>query len=194
MRLTRRTAISHSRSKMSKLLGGDWRFGAALIVALGLSACQLGGGKLGGAAPGASDVAAPSALQGAPVEVTTLAAPGATQPVPAQPVAPEAGKAEAGKAEPAKPETPPPPVVPEVVKSASQLACEKRGGRLVRLAKSNATTCQLPTRDGGKQCRRESDCDGVCLARSQTCAPVKPLLGCQAILQDDGRWVELCID
>ncbi|WP_050528136.1 hypothetical protein [Pseudorhodobacter aquimaris] len=79
-------------------------------------------------------------------------------------------------------------------KSASHLACLNRGGSYVAAPGSGFMTCQIPTTDGGKQCRRAADCDGVCLARSGTCAPVKPLLGCNAVLQDDGRRVELCID
>ena len=54
--------------------------------------------------------------------------------------------------------------------------------------------CIQPTRDGGKRCTRESQCDGVCLARSGTCAPVKPLLGCNEVLQDNGVRATLCIE
>lgn len=157
---------------------------------LGLAGCQMGGG---GVAP--TDVAAPSAITGPAVEVTALAPLGSVVPVPASVPAPETpqpiGSAPVGAA--AAPVSVPPPA-PVIVKSPSQLACEKRGGRFVSLGRSGAMTCQVPTRDGGKSCRRESDCDGVCLARSATCAPVQPLLGCQSILQNDGRRVELCID
>ena len=125
----------------------------------------------------------------APIKAPDIApVPGASvqkpQPRPVA-TAPEAAK-------PAASATQPPP--PVMVKSASQIACEKKKGSFVSLGRSGVMTCQLPTRDGGKLCHRESDCDGVCLARSNTCAPVKPLLGCQSILQDDGRQVELCID
>lgn len=153
-----------------------------LAFVLALAGCQLGG------APGAPpDVAAPSAIQGPAVEVSALA-PMAGEPAaaPLQPLAPTA----VPRPEAAAP--PPEPVA--VIKTPGHIACEKRGGNFVALGRSGAMICQLPTRDGGKQCRRESDCDGVCLARSGTCAPVKPLLGCQAILQDDGRRVQLCID
>ena len=50
------------------------------------------------------------------------------------------------------------------------------------------------TRDGGKSCKRERDCEGLCLARSRTCAPIQPLFGCNDILQDNGVMVTLCID
>lgn len=158
-----------------------WR---VAVLMFGLAGCQMGGG---GATP--TDVAAPSAITGPAVEVTSLAPLGSAAPLGA--AVPEA----APVAEP-KPATaaPVPPAAPVIVKSPSHLACEKSGGSFVVFGRSGTMTCQKPTRDGGKQCKRESDCDGVCLARSNTCAPVKPLLGCQSILQNDGRRVELCID
>ncbi len=167
------------RSRMNRkgilpIIGG-------LLLALAVAGCQIGGKT---AAP--SDVAAPTALQGPAVGVTSLAPIESaeavqTGPLDAKPVPDKAEKA--GQA----------PIAVKV-KSASEIACEKRGGHFVSVGRSGAMTCQMPTRDGGKQCTRESDCDGLCLARSNSCAPVKPLLGCQAILQDDGRRVELCID
>jgi hypothetical protein len=163
-----------SRTNMQQF----WAFGRVAVVAFALAGCQFGGlGGFGGAEAPATDVAAPSALQGPAVEVTTLA------PIGQEAVAPAAPATDAE----AKPLTP-------LVKTPGQLACEAKGGRFVALPSSGAMTCQFVTRDGGKQCRRESDCDGVCLARSNSCAPIKPLLGCQDILQDDGRRVELCID
>ncbi len=39
-----------------------------------------------------------------------------------------------------------------------------------------------------------SDCQGECLARSRTCAPIRPLFGCNAVLMDNGAEVNLCID
>lgn len=54
-------------------------------------------------------------------------------------------------------------------------------------------TCVNPTRDAGKACRRGSDCEGLCLARSFTCAPYDPLFGCNEILQDDGSRVTYCL-
>lgn len=95
-------------------------------------------------------------------------------------------------------ETPAPaevePATPPLEKSEEQISCEKRGGEWQSIGSDAARTCVKRTRDGGKQCRKESDCDGVCLARSRTCAPVKPLFGCNEILQNDGRRVTLCID
>jgi hypothetical protein len=86
------------------------------------------------------------------------------------------------------------PATPEKVKSKEQIKCEKQGGSWDKPGKSDARTCIKPTRDGGKQCTKEGDCDGMCLARSRTCAPVKPLFGCNEILQKDGSRVTLCIN
>lgn len=166
---------------MQKGWGKIWVPGRAAVVALGLAGCQLGG--FGGAK---TDIVAPNAIQGPAVEVTTLAPIGVAPPTEAV-AEPPASIAPASQ-------SPAPPPEPVKAKTPGQIACEKRGGSFVSTGRSGAMTCQLPTRDGGKQCHRESDCDGVCLARSNTCAPLKPLLGCQAILQDDGRRVELCID
>ena len=83
---------------------------------------------------------------------------------------------------------------PAVLKSPEQLQCEKKGGTWARAGKSEARTCVRQTRDGGKQCTRGTQCEGLCLARSRSCAPLAPLFGCNEILEDDGRRVTLCID
>ena len=104
----------------------------------------------------------------------------------------EAAPALAGMAEvepvAGEPEALPAPSFPEAK------ACVKRGGLWVHAGKSIAFTCVKLTRDSGKQCRRGSDCQGACLARSMTCAPYDPMFGCNEILQDDGARVTLCID
>lgn len=84
----------------------------------------------------------------------------------------------------------PPPPEP---KSEAQLACERRDGTWTSAGKG-FKSCVYRTRDGGKTCRKETDCDGLCLARSGTCAPYKPLFGCNDILDSMGRKVTLCID
>jgi hypothetical protein len=166
----------------------------------------------------------PNAVAGDPIEVTALdaptpaAAPVATEEVaPAEeatPPAPEAEPAvavteptalpdaeatavdaavtgEAAATEAASDETeaaPPPPP-----KSELQIACERKRGDWVATS-GGRMFCQLTTRDGGKSCTRESQCEGLCLARSGTCAPVTPLMGCQEILQDDGSRATQCIE
>ena len=83
---------------------------------------------------------------------------------------------------------------PSVFISKEQTTCEKRGGTWGTAGKSGGKTCIKRTRDAGKQCRKKSSCEGVCLARSGTCAPVSPLFGCNEILQNDGSRVTLCVD
>ena len=144
---------------------------------LTLAGCQIGlPGK-----PDAMDAPVTAAgIAGDAIEVTTLDAVGT--PAEAVPAAPD--------------EVPPPeaPAPARVVKSPGQLACERRGGSYARAGAGGAFVCVRATRDGGKQCRKESDCESACLARSRTCSPITPLLGCNDILQNDGRRVTLCLD
>ena len=58
----------------------------------------------------------------------------------------------------------------------------------------NAKVCQHEMPDSGRQCTKAGDCQGDCLARSRTCAPVRPLFGCNAILMDNGQTAVLCRD
>lgn len=161
----------------------------------------------------ASQDVTPNAVTGDAIETTALDAPageaGKAVPVPeVKPAGPEAagvqaappGAAKVGEepkpevevAEPApKPELAAVPVAP---KSDQQLACEKKKGRWSKIGKGEARACIFQTRDSGKRCERESQCEGVCLARSGTCAPFKPLYGCNEILEDSGARVTLCLD
>ncbi len=109
---------------------------------------------------------------------------------------PDAGKVKPSEAELVKPDAPkpeaakplPPPLSPE------GQACLKKGGIWGKAGRGLGNTCVLRTKDSGKSCQRSSQCEGDCLARSQTCAPYTPLFGCNAILQDNGLEVTLCID
>lgn len=180
----------------------------ALLLMLGLAGCELAlpwGGEE--SAPQAGVTAAPGAIAGGAITVTPIT-PGkptvppvgaGAAPVPVQTADPEKPKAET--APPAKPAAAPaqadtlaPPAEPAAPKSASQLACEAKGGSWAVAGGSLARACIFRTRDAGKACRKQSDCEGLCLARSRSCAPVRPLFGCNDILQADGRQVTLCID
>jgi hypothetical protein len=172
-------------------------WGALTVVALVLA---LGGCVLpGGQGDGSDDT--PSII-GPEVETTTLPPAGEVAGTPPEVAAPSdpAGAGEQGTAaaevspEAAQPAQPAAEPAPPVVKSPAEIACEKLGGRLVRVGTGLATACQRVMRDAGKSCRRKSDCEGECLARSGTCAPLAPLFGCNDVLQDDGRQVSLCID
>ncbi len=85
-----------------------------------------------------------------------------------------------------------PPAEPVEVKSPAHLACERKGGRGSTAGSSAAAFCQNPTRDGGKQCRKASDCEGYCLAKSNTCAPVIATFRgvMTSILTEEGRDVD----
>lgn len=194
-------------------MAGIRGWGAALACALALGACVLpgtGGGDRGLRpnpvtgdtievtaldAPAAGAKAAPGGASGAaPAAAAAVRAPGPGDPRPRP--RPE-GAAAALSPVPDAAEAPAAPVaapaVPEAEKSAAQLACEKKKGRWSRAGKGGFT-CISKTRDGGKACRKATDCEGQCLARSLTCAPFKPLFGCNEILDDIGRRMTLCID
>lgn len=130
--------------------------------------------------PGGDATAQP---QSAPPDPSAEPEPAAPEPAPI----PDLGEAEAVDPEAvAEPE-------PEPAKSDRQIACEKKKGRWVSAA-GDSHTCVFLTKDAGKSCTRASDCDGECLARSGTCSPLKPLLGCNEILQDNGVRVTLCVE
>ena len=200
-----------------------WR-SAALILCLGLAggtltACQMalpfGGDKATPAATSpaqATVTAKPGATAGgAIVGGAVTAKPISAKPTTANPAPAKGGAAipagtikgtpqvaapqpEAAQPETAKPETAKPEAEAAPPKSAPQLACEAGGGIWSEAGKKGVKTCVQRTRDAGKSCKREGDCEGYCLARSRSCAPVTPLFGCNDILQADGGQVTLCID
>lgn len=186
-----------------------------LGLTLGLAACGRTG-PAEGTAPGAEP--SPAGLATDAIEVTPLdaAQPGAPESAagtpseapPAEAVAsppptvlvqaadagtphpkPRPSDAGADAAAPA-----PDALPPEPPKSQSQLLCEASGGVWGQMPDNGAYLCQKKTRDGGKQCRAKGDCQGECLAPSGTCAPVMPLLGCNDILDNQGRRMTLCLD
>lgn len=81
------------------------------------------------------------------------------------------------------------PPVGAAAQAEARAGCEARGGRW--LAFGAAFYCVTPTKDGGQSCRTGADCAGACLARSMTCAPAMPLLGCNEVVGSGGlRGVE----
>jgi hypothetical protein len=82
----------------------------------------------------------------------------------------------------------PEPIAPEV------LTCMKQGGEWITAGAEGAKACIHRTRDSGKSCRKKGDCEGDCLSKSNSCAPITPLFGCNDILQENGVMVTLCID
>lgn len=160
----------------------------AAMLAIGLQSACIPAVSGAGAA---SNPITGDAITVTPLDQVAVDAPsGAVRPKP-RPVAAVAPKPEAAAVEP---EVPAEPVVPEKPKSPEEIRCGKKGGSWLGAGKSGAQACVKPTRDGGRHCTKASDCEGLCLARSATCAPVQPLFGCNDILQDNGLQVTLCID
>lgn len=162
----------------------------AALLALGLQTGCIA------ALPGAAKSAASSPVAGGAITVTPLeaapgaaAAEGAVRPKP-RPAAPKPATSEVAAA----PEVAAEPAAPAKPKSPEEIRCGKKGGSWLGAGETGAQACVKPTRDGGQHCARQSDCEGLCLARSATCAPVQPLFGCNDILQDNGLRVTLCID
>lgn len=189
-----------------------------LVLCALLAGCQPGGTGSGGA-----EVAAANPISGEEIATTSLDAPQGkpaadapdlpdpapagrvddsaetgTAALPVTAAAPEAPTEPApepeAEAATVEPEAEAVPEEPAILKSAEQLLCEKRGGNFSSAEDGGARTCVRRTKDGGKRCDQESDCQGRCLARSNTCSPIDPLLGCNEILQDDGAAVTLCIN
>jgi hypothetical protein len=175
---------------------------AVLVCAMGvLAACQ-GTGLTAPSGPVEAGVTA-NAVTGDAIEVTALDPPVApTAPSPSAAsgngtAAPQAAPAaEPAATEPAA--TPAPKAdlaaTPVTPKSEMQLACEKKDGVWYKIGEGDKRACVRRTRDAAKRCDRESQCEGVCLARSGTCSPFKPMYGCNEILQDNGARVTLCLE
>jgi len=172
-----------------------------MVLALVLAGCTLGGGKL--AKPSDS----PNPITGDAIAVTSLDAPAQAGADPANPAATSAAPAKpdaAAQSPAAKPGTTvadpaqaaAPPVVekPARVLTPEETACVKTGGLWSVAGEAGGMSCLHMMRDAGKSCRKKSDCAGDCLARSNTCAPIAPLFGCNDILQENGVMVTLCID
>jgi hypothetical protein len=104
----------------------------------------------------------------------------------------------AQNAPPANPPANPPTQTPDPQAAAKpvppeQALCEKAGGQWAEMPASSGRICLHRTRDAGKVCHRKRDCQGECLARSGTCSPITPLVGCNDVLQADGTEVTLCL-
>lgn len=131
--------------------------------------------------PAPSPAAPPTAAASAPTPAPAVGG-GVTPQTPAPAAAPEPQAASA------------PPEVPSIPISPQALECKATGGVWGKVGDTAAYSCFRRTRDAGKSCSRQTDCETECLARSHTCAPITPLFGCNPVLQADGREVNLCID
>ncbi|MBT8416499.1 MAG: hypothetical protein KJO42_03590 [Silicimonas sp.] len=82
---------------------------------------------------------------------------------------------------------------PDLLQIASQ-QCERKGGRWGLTPGKATYACFRELSDAGDTCRAESDCQGLCLARSRTCSPIEPFFGCHEVLSDTGFRQTLCIE
>lgn len=165
LRLKRSTSSIRCRFKMGLRAGG-------LLLVLALAACQ--------------PVAAPVGIseQALPPMAGEVAGTDA--------VVPEA-EAEA-EPEPIVLDIPAPSPAPMPAALANQQSECLRGGGSFMARSGGLFACVSPTRDAGRACRTSADCQGLCLARSQTCAPLTPLFGCNDVLDSRGARQQLCID
>lgn len=78
--------------------------------------------------------------------------------------------------------------------AVEQRACERSGGNWALTPSRNTFTCFRQTSDANRPCLSADACDGLCLARSRTCAPVTPLFGCHEILTSEGVRQTRCLE
>ena len=77
--------------------------------------------------------------------------------------------------------------------AAARLACTRKKGNLTKTP-AGFFVCVTNTGQGQKACTSSNQCKGVCLARSGTCAPYQPLIGCNEVITGNGKMQTLCID
>jgi hypothetical protein len=74
-----------------------------------------------------------------------------------------------------------------------RLQCAKDGGRWGAAPGRQTFVCFTTNSDANAPCSRETDCEGLCLARSRTCAPFKPFFGCHEVFSPTGLRQTRCI-
>ena len=80
------------------------------------------------------------------------------------------------------------------ITARERFLCEERGGRFGERPLTGGFVCYERTRDANQQCSTANDCEGLCLARSRSCAPIKPFFGCHEVLTASGAQATLCLD
>ena len=159
------------------------RAALTLVLCLAVFGCMPGGGEPESAASGPSDgyvlddppPGGPDGVENAPSSSTDEAAEDAPVPPPEVEVVEEA-----------------PPE--DDVFSAARAACLAEGGRFGRAAGGGARVCFRTPEDANRPCRTGAECEGACLARSRTCAPLVPLLGCHEVILSSGRVATECVE
>ena len=153
-----------------------------LLLMISLAGCdglpgsfKRAAGDVDATAP-ASDPNDPDAVQSATLDVVPDAEPDA------EPVAETPEPEEVTPAEPEKPDA----------NAAARAKCVAGGGNFTKA--SGGFICVNRTRDANKSCTSSNQCQGACLARSGTCSPVVPLVGCHDIITNNGGMATLCVD
>lgn len=72
--------------------------------------------------------------------------------------------------------------------------CTLDGGRWSSSQETGRSICFRTPPDANQSCQASTDCQGMCLARSRTCAPVVPFFGCHEVLNARGAIQTLCIE
>lgn len=86
-----------------------------------------------------------------------------------------------------------PPVGADLV-ALQKARCEARGDVWARAGGEGAFACLRRTPDAGRRCTRATECSGTCLARSSTCAPFDPMVGCTEVLTASGTRAMQCLN
>jgi hypothetical protein len=93
--------------------------------------------------------------------------------------------------------TPPEPTAepgtPEFVQQQRAI-CEADGGRFSPGPGGSTRVCFRTPEDANAFCTTGADCEGLCLARSRTCAPQVPLFGCHEAIMENGLRATICLD
>jgi hypothetical protein len=158
------------------------------VLLLALAACQTGGGTARGTtgdpATGGGGLPAGYVFDEAPVQGDAPAE---------DPQTDTAGAAAEPEPEPLpEPEAEPDPT--DARFAAARAACEEEGGRFGRApGGGEARICFRTPRDANAPCRTGAECEGACLARSRTCAPVVPLMGCHEVILSNGIRATECL-
>lgn len=77
---------------------------------------------------------------------------------------------------------------------SERVICEEKGGLWSQVGARGAFTCVSATRDANQFCTASNHCEGHCLARSGTCAPFTPLIGCHDVVSKNGGMMTVCVD
>lgn len=175
---------------------GFRRLCCAAAVVLALAGCDELGSLAGGDPEAEAALAAAAAAMEGQVGETAGDADPAAEEETAEEATPEDDAAQEAEAveETGAPEAEEAAPKPPDRNAAAKAACERGGGFFSATSGGKAGYCARYTRDGNRSCEASSACEGYCLARSRTCAPITPLIGCHQVLSDRGVEERTCLN